>query len=133
MAGEMKMSTVATPAGMDRREMEYVYQDGDGFVFLDTVAGVLATVPHEQVGSSWHYLKEGDHVHVLFHDGQPVTLEPATTVPLAVIDTAPPRKATGWKRALLETGLKITVPAFIDVGDTVLVDTREGAFLGRAD
>ncbi len=125
-------ATPASEACSERREMEFIYQDGDGFVFLDAGAGALVTLPHERAGVSRLYLKEGARVHLLFHQGQPCRLEPPTTVQLTVTDTEPPLPAAAApKPAVLETGLKIVVPAFIAVGDMVRVDTRSGTYLGK--
>ncbi len=127
---------IGTPASAvctDCRAMEYVYQDGDGVVLLDPHTDMLLTLPHEQAGDALLYLREGDRVHLVFCDGQPLTLEPPVVVELAVADTDPPLPASSRpKAALLETGLKITVPASVGIGDTVIVDTRRGTYLGKA-
>jgi elongation factor P len=118
---------------LDRRAMEYVYQDGDGLVFLGDESDALVTLPHERAGEWPLYLKEGNRVHVIFQEGRPLRLEPPTAVELVVAETAPPAAAaTPLKPALLETGLKILVPAFIDVGERIVVDTQSGAYLGKA-
>lgn len=124
------MTTFASPLGIERRELEYVYQDGDGFVFLDSAADELVTVPYARAGAALPYLKEGDRVGVMFHDGQAIDVEPATAVRLRVTDTSS-LGAAAPKLAVLETGLKIAVPACIDVGDIVIVDTRQAMYLGR--
>jgi len=118
----------------DRRAMQYVYQDGDGVILLDPETDVLLTLPHEQAGDALLYLREGDRVHLVFCDGQPLTLEPPVVVELAVTDTDLPRPAAPVpKAAILETGLKIMVPESVRVGDTVIVDTRRGTYLGKAN
>src|SRR5437764_1536349 len=126
---------IATPASAvpsDRRAMEYVYQDGDGVILLDPETDELLTLPHEQAGDALLYLREGDRVHLLVHEGQPLALEPPVVAELAVTDTDPPPSATiASKAALLETGLKVVVPAAVRIGDTVLVDTRSGTYLAR--
>lgn len=124
--------TPASAVCTDRRAMEYVYQDGDGVVLLDPETDMLLTLPHEQAGDALLYLREGDPVHLVCCDGQPLTLEPPVVVELTVADTDPPLPTTTRpKAALLETGLKIIVPASVRVGDTVIVDTRRGTYLGR--
>jgi elongation factor P len=125
----------ATPAGaacMDRREMEYVYQDGDGVILLDPDTDLLLTLPHEQAGAALLYLREGGRVHVLFQEGRPFTLEPPGAVELAVTDTEP-RGPAADKAALLETGLKLMVPASVEIGEVIVVDTRSGMYLGKVD
>ena len=80
-------------------------------------------------------LKENDVAQVTFYDGKPLSLEPPNTVELKVIDTEPGVKgataAAQYKPATLETGLKITVPAFVGIGEVVQVDTRTGEYLSR--
>jgi elongation factor P len=131
------MTMTATPVsdpGAQRRELEYAYQDGDGLVLFDPTAEALVRVPRERAASSLHYLKEGDRVVVLFHLDEPLMVEPPTTVRLLVTDTDPPLAGTAApKLALLETGLRIRVPAFIATGDWVIVDPHTRAYVGRAD
>jgi elongation factor P len=119
---------------LDRRAMEYVYQDGDGLLFLDVESDALVTLPHERAGAWRLFLREGNRVDLVFHEGEPLHLEPPAAVELTVIDTAPSTSsASDSKLAVLETGLKIMVPGCIDIGQQVVVDTRRGAYLGKAD
>jgi elongation factor P len=127
----MTASPVSAPC-TDRRAMEYVYQDGDGIILLDPDTDELVTLPHGQAGDALLYLREGDQVHLVLHAGQPLSLEPPVIAELAVTDTDPPMMAaTASRAALLETGLKVLVPASIRVGDTILVDTRSRTYLAR--
>jgi elongation factor P len=123
-------------AYLDKRQMQYLYADGDGYVFMDTETYDQTTLGREWVGDSIQYLKENDDVTVTFHDNKPISLDLPQTVELKVTDTEPAIKgATAqaqYKPATLETGLKITVPPFISIGDMVQVDTAEGKYLGRA-
>jgi elongation factor P len=119
---------------LDRRFVEYAYQDGDGLVFVDVESDALVTLPHDRAGAWRLYLKEGHRVQLNFHDGRPLSVESPAVVELAVADTAPSvPTATASKPALLETGLKIMVPGFIDVGERIVVDTRKGTYLRKAD
>jgi elongation factor P len=123
-------------AYLDRREMQYIYQDGDGFVFMDTETFDQITLGREWVGDLMQYMKEGNKAHVVFYDGKPISLDLPATVELKVVDTEPSVKgataAAQYKPATLETGLKVTVPPFVGIGEMVAVDTRTGEYLSRA-
>ncbi len=123
-------------AYLDKREMQYIYQDGDGFVFMDTETFDQITLGREWVGDLMLYIKEGNKAQVVFYEGKPISLELPATVDLKVTDTEPSVKgataAAQHKPATLETGLKISVPPFVNVGETVAVDTRTGEYLSRA-
>ena len=123
-------------AFLETRDFQYLYKDGDGFVFMDKETYDQITLDKEWVGDLMMYLKENEDAKVTFHEGKALSLELPNTVELKVTDTEPSVKgATAqaqYKPATLETGLKITVPPFISVGDTVTVDTRECKYLGRA-
>src|SRR5262249_22832022 len=123
-------------AYLDKREMQYIYQDGDGFVFMDTETFDQTTLDREWVGDMMLYLKEGNKAHVVFYEGKPISLDLPATVELKVTETEPSVKgataAAQYKPATLETGLKVTVPPFISQGEVVAVDTRTGEYLSRA-
>jgi len=123
-------------AFLDTREYQYLYADGDGYVFMDKESYDQITLQREWVGNDILYLKENDDVKVTFHESNPLSLELPNTVELKVVDTEPSMKgATAqaqYKPAQLETGLKITVPPFINIGDLVSIDTRTGEYLSRA-
>jgi elongation factor P len=123
-------------AYLDRREMQYIYQDGDGFVFMDSETFDQITLDREWVGEQMLYMKEGNKAHVVFYEGTPISLDLPATVELKVVDTEPSVKgataAAQYKPATLETGLKVTVPPFVNVGEMLSVDTRTGEYLSRA-
>jgi elongation factor P len=123
-------------AYLEKREMEYSYKDSDGYVFLDTETYDSTTLGADMVGDMLLYLKEGNRVQMTFHEGKALSIELPATVELRVTETDPSLKgataAAQYKPATLETGLKITVPPFIEIGERVLVDTRESKYLGRA-
>ena len=123
-------------AYLDKREMQYIYQDGDGYVFMDTETFDQTTLDREWVGDMMLYMKEGNKAHVVFYEGKPLSLELPATVELKVVDTEPSVKgataAAQFKPATLETGLKITVPPFVGIGEMVAVDTRSGEYLSRS-
>lgn len=122
-------------AFLDKRLMQYLYQDGDGYVFMDKESFDQTTLAKEWVGDLIRYLKENDEAHVTLYEGKPISIEPPATVELKVVDTEPSVKgataAAQYKPATLETGLKITLPSFIGTGETVAIDTRTGAYLSR--
>jgi elongation factor P len=123
-------------AYLDKREMQYIYQDGDGYVFMDTENYDQITIGKEWAGDLMIYMKENNKAQVVFYEGKPISLELPATVELKVIETEPSVKgataAAQYKPATLETGLKITVPPFVGIGETVAVDTRTGEYLNRA-
>jgi elongation factor P len=123
-------------AYLDKREMQYLYKDSDGFVFMDTETYDQITLKSEMVGELMEFMKEDNKAHVIFYEGTPLSLELPATVELKVVDTEPSVKgataAAQYKPAILETGLKITVPPFVNIGEMVAVDTRTGEYLSRA-
>ncbi|MBV9121788.1 MAG: elongation factor P [Planctomycetes bacterium] len=123
-------------AYLDRREMQYIYQDGDGFVFMDSENYDQITLGREWVGEQMLYMKEGMKAFVVFYEGKPISLDLPPTVELKVVETEPSVKgataAAQYKPATLETGLKVTVPPFVNIGEMVSVDTRTGEYLSRA-
>jgi len=123
-------------AYLDKREMQYLYKDGDSYVFMDTETYDQFHLDQELVGDMMAYLKENDMVQVVLYDGKAISIDLPATVHLKVIDTEPSLKgATAqaqYKPATLETGLKISVPPFVSIGEVVAVDTRSGEYLSRA-
>src|SRR5262245_34591475 len=123
-------------AYLDKRDMQYIYQDGDGFVFMDTETYDQITLSRDLVGDQTGYLKENNKATITFYEGKPLSLELPATVELKVVHTEPALKgataAAQYKPATLETGLKINVPPFINIGEVVAVDTRSGEYLSRA-
>jgi|SRR5262249_52479490 elongation factor P len=122
-------------AYLDKREMQYLYKDGDGYVFMDLETFDQFPLQAELVGDLMLYLKEGEKAQVVMYEGKALSVDLPATVELKVIDTEPSVKgATAqaqYKPATLETGLKITVPPFVGVGEIVAVDTRSGEYLSR--
>jgi elongation factor P len=123
-------------AYLEKREMEYIYQDGDGYVFMDTENAEQLTLGREWVGDLMQYMKENTKAAVVFYEGKPLSLELPATVDLKVVETEPSMKgataAAQYKPAIMETGLKVTVPPFIGIGEVIAVDTRTGEYLSRA-
>jgi elongation factor P len=123
-------------ANVDRRDMQYLYREGDDFVFMDTQDYDQPRVSAETVGDAANYLLEEQNVVVAFNDGVPLYVELPAAVELTVSQTDPglqgDRSTGGTKPATLETGAQIQVPLFITTGEKVKVDTRTGQYLGRA-
>jgi elongation factor P len=123
-------------AYLDKREMQYIYQDGDGYVFMDTETFDQITLAREWVGDQMLYMKENNKAHVTFYGPKPLFLELPATVDLKVVETEPSVKgataAAQFKPAVLDTGLKITVPPFVQIGEMVSIDTRTGEYLSRS-
>lgn len=122
-------------ARLDRREMQYLYLDDTGFVFMDNETYDQMTVAKDLAGDAGRFLKEGQNVSVLMHDGQALGVDLPTTVDLVVSQTDPglqgDRSSAGTKPATLETGAVIQVPLFLTTGETVRVDTRTGSYVTR--
>ena len=123
-------------AHLEKCDMQYIYQDGDGYVFMDTENFEQITLSREWIGDQMLYIKEGATVVVIMHDEKPISLELPDRVELTVTETVPAVKgataANQHKAALLETGLTVQLPPSIDVGEAVVVDTRTGEYLSRA-
>jgi elongation factor P len=123
-------------ANVDKREMQYLYREGEDFVFMDTQDYDQPRVPAATVGEAASYLLEEQTVTVAFNDGVPLYVDLPAAVELTVSATDPglqgDRSTGGTKPAKLETGAEINVPLFISTGEKVKVDTRTGQYLGRA-
>jgi elongation factor P len=123
-------------ANVDRREMQYLYREGEDFVFMDTSDYDQPHIPAAIVGDAANYLLEEQNATVAFNDGTPLYVELPAAVELTVSQTDPglqgDRSTGGTKPATLETGAQIQVPLFITTGEKVRVDTRTGQYLGRA-
>jgi elongation factor P len=120
---------------LDHHQVQYLYNDGENYHFMDLETYEQPVLSKEMLGDAAKYLKENVTVDLLTYDGKPIEIELPTTVDLKVIETAPGFKGDtatgGGKPATLETGLVITVPFFVNVGDTVRVDTRDGSYVTR--
>jgi len=123
-------------ASVDRREMQYLYREGDDFVFMDTETYDQPHIPEATVGDAANYLLEEQNATVAFNEGVPLYVELPAAVELTVSQTDPglqgDRSTGGTKPATLQTGAQIQVPLFITTGEKIRVDTRTGQYLGRA-
>jgi len=122
-------------ARLDYRRMQYLYNDGSLYYFMDEENYEQIPVSLSQLGDAVNYLKEGMSVEVSSYKGELVGVELPVAVELQVIDTGPGFKGdtatAGNKPAKLETGITIQVPLFINNGDVIKVDTRTGEYLER--
>jgi elongation factor P len=120
---------------VERREMQYLYRDGNDFVFMDTATYDQHQVPADIVGDVANYLTEGATAMVATHGGIAIGVELPASVVLKVTQTDPgvrgDRVSGALKPATLETGLVVQVPLFVEEGDQVKVDTRSGEYLTR--
>jgi elongation factor P len=122
-------------ATVDKRDMTFLYKDGTDFVFMDGDTFDQINVPAKTVGGTADYLLENQEAMVATHDGEVLFVELPASVELVVAHTDPglqgDRSTGGTKPATLETGAEIQVPLFLNTGDKIKVDTRDGRYLGR--
>jgi elongation factor P len=120
---------------VERREMQYLYREGDALVLMDTESFEQLPVPIEIAGEAVRYLVEGSTAVVPIHEGTPIGLELPAAVVLRVAKSDPgvkgDRVSGALKPAVLETGITVQVPLFVEEGDLVKVDTRSGEYLTR--
>jgi elongation factor P len=120
---------------LEKREMQYLYREGDGFVFMDTETYEQTSVPEQVAGGGANYLSEGATAIVAMYEGNPISVELPAAVVLSVTKTDPgvrgDRVSGAMKPAVLETGITVQVPLFVEEGDRVKVDTRSGEYLTR--
>jgi elongation factor P len=120
---------------VERKDMQYLYSDGDDYVFMDLDTYEQLHVPGPVVGDARSYLVEGATAQVATHEGVPISVELPASIVLQITQTDPGVKGdtrTGaLKPATLETGLVVQVPLFIEQGQRVKVDTRSGAYIER--
>jgi len=125
-----------TRARLDFRSMQYLYNDGDLYHFMDEESFEQTPLSTSQLGDALNYLKEGMSLQVSSYKGELVGVELPITIELEVTDTEPGFKGdtatAGTKPAKMETGITIQVPLFINKGDIIKVDTRSGSYLERA-
>ncbi len=120
---------------VDNRNLQYSYKDGDNYVFMDMDTYDQVPLPASMIGDQAKYLLEGTDCIVSFNDGKPLSVELPASVIMTVTHTEPGlqgnRSNAGTKPAEIETGATIQVPLFINEGDRIKVDTRDGSYLGR--
>jgi elongation factor P len=124
-------------AVLEKRDMTFLYRDGDDFMFMDAKNFDQISVPESVVGESVNYMLENCEAIVAMHEGSPLYIELNASVELTVTYTEPglqgDRSSGGTKPATVETGITVQVPLFIKQDEKILVDTRNGSYLGRAN
>ncbi len=119
------------------RRMQFLYKDGTDAHFMDTESYEQLTVPESAIAEPLRWMKESDEVELLYIDDEPADVQLPSALELAVAETEPGVRGDtasggGNKPATLETGTRIQVPLFINIGDVVRVDTRTGDYVSRA-
>ena len=121
---------------IETKEMQYLYNDGDLYYFMDTESYEQLPLNYSQVEDAINYIIENDNVTVRFYKGAPFSVEAPFFVELEVIHTEPGFKgdtaSNTTKPATVETGFTLQVPLFIEIGDKLKIDTRVGEYLSRA-
>jgi len=124
-------------AHIDRKDMQYLYSDGELYHFMDTENFEQIAVNANDVGDNLKFVKENEMVKIVSYQGNIIGIEPPLFVELEITETEPGFKgdtATGaTKPAVVETGVQINVPLFLNQGDVIKIDTRTGEYLGRAN
>ncbi|MCI9366633.1 MAG: elongation factor P [Clostridia bacterium] len=122
-------------AEIEKREMQYLYEDGELYYFMDNETYEQTPLNKEQLGESLKYLKENMTVKMLSFKGKVFAVEPPMFVELEVTYTEPGfsgnTTTTSGKPAKLENGLEISVPLFVEIGDILRIDTRTGEYMER--
>ena len=122
-------------ARIDRKDMQYLYSDGDLYNFMDTETYDQIALNSETVGDALKFVKENEMVKICSYNGNVFAIEPPLFVELEITETEPGFKgdtATGAsKPAIVETGAKVMVPLFVDQGEIIKIDTRTGEYLSR--
>ena len=124
-------------ATLEKREMNFLYKEGEDFVFMDNKTFDQMNISAATVGDAAQYMLENTEAIVAIHENNPLYIELPASVTLTVTYTEPglqgDRSSGGTKPATVETGIQIQVPLFIKQDEKVLVDTRDGSYLGRAN
>ncbi len=122
-------------AHVDRKDMQYLYNDGDLYYFMDQESYEQVALNQDAVGDALKFVKENEVCKVCSHKGEVFSVEPPLFVELVITETEPGFKgdtATGaTKPATVETGAMVQVPLFVDQGETIKIDTRTGEYLSR--
>ncbi len=122
-------------AHVEQRQMQYLYADGDSYVFMDNESYEQLTIPGDELEEQMPYLLPNTDVVINFHNENPIGIDLPANVVLEVMETEVMLKgqtaASGGKPAVLETGLKISVPQFVNIGDKIKVNTDTGEYVER--
>ncbi len=120
---------------LETKKMQYLYNDGADFIFMDNDTYEQLAIPASTVGDAAKWLKENDEASLLYAGDELISIEPPMFVELEVTHTEPGFKGdtatSTTKPATLETGIEVQVPTFIEIGDVLQMDTRDGRFIKR--
>jgi len=125
------------PVRTEVRRMQFLYSDGTDAHFMDSESYEQLTIPERTIADALRWTKESDEVDVLYIDDEPADVQLPSAIDLKVTETEPGLRGDtasggGTKPAVLETGARIQVPLFVEIGDAVRVDTRSGEYVSRA-
>ncbi len=122
-------------AMVERKDMQYLYNDGDLYYFMDTETYDQLPLNHDKVEDALPYMKENMEVSIKFFKGEAFSVEPPNFVEMEITETEPGFKGdtatAGNKPAIIETGAKVMVPLFVNTGDVIRIDTRTGEYMAR--
>ncbi|MCR5845028.1 MAG: elongation factor P [bacterium] len=120
---------------METKEMQYLYTDGDDYHFMDMTSYDQLAIPADVIGTTSQWLKENDICLIQYAGDEMIGVEPPMFIEVEVVDTEPGFKGDtvqgGTKPAVVETGATVSVPMFINVGDVLKIDTRDGRYITR--
>lgn len=123
-------------ANLETRKMEFLYDDGDNFYFMDLETYDQIPISSEMIGDAKFYLLPNTQCDVSFYENNPLNVELPLTIELKIVETSPYLKTatvtSSYKPATMETGLIVQVPQFIEEDEVIKIDTREGKYLERA-
>lgn len=123
-------------AHIETREMEYLYNDGNLYYFMDPESYEQIPLNHDKVEDAIQFVKENTTVNIRYFNGEPFSVEAPNFVELVIANTEPGFKgdtaSNTYKPATTETGFELMVPLFINIGDVIKIDTRTGEYLSRA-
>lgn len=129
-------SEAVSEADITKSKAQYTYREGDDYNFMDNESYEQFTLSKDALGVSVNYLKEGTEVTLLNFNGTPINIELPVKVTLRVVEAPPGVRgntvSTGGKVVTLETGLKVSAPLFVNVGDEIIVNTERGEYVSRA-
>jgi elongation factor P len=120
---------------LDKRQVQYLYSDGNLYHFMDTETYEQPALSADTLGDGINYLSDGTTLLLLTYDGEPIDVELPVTVELEVVDAEPGYAGDtaqgATKEVTLSTGLKVQTPLFVQVGDVIRIDTRDGSYITR--
>jgi translation elongation factor P len=119
---------------IERKEMQYIYNTGEAFAFMDMESYEQIEIPETNLSWEKNFMLEGSNVNITFYEGEILGVSLPDKVKLKIADTTPAVKgaSTDRKKATLETGLEVTVPAFLENGTEIIISTLDGTYVSRA-